>query len=321
MIVSDEPGRDEQQQELVRYLLGMLPDDEAERLDEESIADKDLALRLEAVEHDLIDAYVSGTLGGETLGRFEACYLTSPLRREKVSVARGLRRILGESREGAAVIGGAAVTGVPAVDARRRVPASRLAWAMAIAAVLLLAACGALLFTVLRVQREQAAAQESRVALERRVRELEQQLDDQRSARAAAPPPTVSVPSASTPTVSAPHERGPASPALVGLVLLPPTRDGGPPTTLTIPAGTDRVTFELRLEVNEFPQYRVALIDRATGRTLWQSDALIARRGAVSVSIPASLFNAHGYALDLTGRRTDGDAEVIGSYSFATVLR
>ncbi len=314
MILSDEPGRDEQQ-ELVRYLLGMLPDDEAERLDEESIADKDLAWRLEAVEHDLIDAYVSGTLGGETLGRFEAFYLTSPLRREKVSVARGLRRMVRESREAAAV------TGAPAVDARRRVPASRLAWAMAIAAVLLLAACGALLFNVLRLQREQAAAQESRAALERRVHELERQLEDQRSAPAAAPPPTVSVPSVSAPTVSAPHERGPASPALVGLVLLPPTRDAGPSPTLTIPAGTDRITFELRLEVNDFPQYRVALIERATSRTLWQSDTLIARRGAVSVSIPATLFNAQGYALDLTGRRADGGAEVIGSYSFETVLR
>jgi hypothetical protein len=54
----DSSSDDEQ---LVRYLLGLLPDEEAERLDELSIADDELAWRLRAVEDDLVDAYVTGS--------------------------------------------------------------------------------------------------------------------------------------------------------------------------------------------------------------------------------------------------------------------
>ena len=80
-----EPGLDDQQ--LVRYLLGLLSDEDAERLDELSIADDGLAWRLRAVENDLIDRYVGGTLDGETLERFESFYLSSERRRQKVKFA------------------------------------------------------------------------------------------------------------------------------------------------------------------------------------------------------------------------------------------
>jgi hypothetical protein len=78
----------------VRYLLGLLPEKDAERLDELSIADGDVASRLCAVENDLVDAYVRGTLAGDMLKRFESFYLASPRRHEKVMIARGLLRIV-----------------------------------------------------------------------------------------------------------------------------------------------------------------------------------------------------------------------------------
>ena len=80
-----ESGPDDQQ--LVRYLLRLLPEDEADRLDEMSISDDGLAWRLREVENDLVDAYVRGALTGETLQRFESSYLSSERRREKVRFA------------------------------------------------------------------------------------------------------------------------------------------------------------------------------------------------------------------------------------------
>ena len=77
-------------QQLVRYLLGLLPEEEAERLDEQSIVVDEFAARLQCVENDLVDAYVSGTLEGDILERFESFYLASPLRREKVKFAERL---------------------------------------------------------------------------------------------------------------------------------------------------------------------------------------------------------------------------------------
>ena len=75
---------------LISYLLGALPDEEAERLDEQSIVDEGMAARLCILEDDLVDAYVSGALSGETLERFESHYLASPRRRQKVAFAKRL---------------------------------------------------------------------------------------------------------------------------------------------------------------------------------------------------------------------------------------
>jgi len=75
---------------LIRYLIGALPDVETERLDELSITDDDVASRLRALEHDLVDAYVKGELSGETLDLFRSHYLASPAQRERVRFAEVL---------------------------------------------------------------------------------------------------------------------------------------------------------------------------------------------------------------------------------------
>src|SRR5260370_14859836 len=85
---SDE--RDDQR--LIRYLVGALSEDETERLDELSIADDRFAADLHAVEHDLVDAYASGTLVGDIRERFEMQYLSSPAGRAKVAFATALLR-------------------------------------------------------------------------------------------------------------------------------------------------------------------------------------------------------------------------------------
>ena len=67
---------------LTRYLLGALPDEEVERLDELCIVDEELATRLQALENDLVDAYVRGEVSGEDLGHLESFYLSSAKRRQ-----------------------------------------------------------------------------------------------------------------------------------------------------------------------------------------------------------------------------------------------
>src|SRR5262249_22524789 len=75
---------------LTRYLLGALPDEEVERLDELCIVDDELASRLQALENDLVDAYVRGEISGEDLGHFESFYLSSARRRQKAEFAAAL---------------------------------------------------------------------------------------------------------------------------------------------------------------------------------------------------------------------------------------
>src|SRR6187399_1393694 len=85
MPLTREPLRDDQ---LIRHLLGSLPEDEAQRVEEESIVDDEVAARLQVAEDDLVDSYARGTLGGDRLARFESFYLASLLRRDKVAFAK-----------------------------------------------------------------------------------------------------------------------------------------------------------------------------------------------------------------------------------------
>lgn len=75
---------------LVRYLLGSLPDEETERLDELSVTDDELAARLAAAETDLIDAYVGNELSADDRARFEAVCAASPDMRARLAFARAL---------------------------------------------------------------------------------------------------------------------------------------------------------------------------------------------------------------------------------------
>ena len=103
-------GLGHEDRQLVRYLLGMLSDTDAERLDEQSIVDDEIAARLRSIENDLVDAYVCGTLEGELRERFESFYLASSLRRERVKFARGFLNAVDRLPE-------AATTSVVAVPA------------------------------------------------------------------------------------------------------------------------------------------------------------------------------------------------------------
>src|SRR5258707_8661520 len=76
---------------MTEYLLGSLPDAEAERLDELSVTDQAFAEALNVAERDLIDAYVLGELKGSALEQFKAHYLASALRREKVRFAEAFQ--------------------------------------------------------------------------------------------------------------------------------------------------------------------------------------------------------------------------------------
>jgi hypothetical protein len=99
---------------LTGYLLGSLRQDQTERLDELSIVDGDFAARLDAVENDMVDAYVRGRLSGDTLQKFRARYLSSAKRREKVRFSQSLYHFEGKHFTQAAATG----ESVPAQESR-----------------------------------------------------------------------------------------------------------------------------------------------------------------------------------------------------------
>lgn len=286
---------DHDDEELVRYLLGLLPDEARERLDEASIADDEFAACLRSAETNLIDSYVRGRLAGPTLDRFESYYLSSPLRRANVRLAANFLDAVDRS----------AARAEPVPWTHRIARPIRLVPIAAVAA-LLMVVCGVFVFQAVRPRNEPTLATSANGAAERTA-EAERQSTE--GGTAASSPPAV-----------APPGDRPAVPAerIVAMVLLPPTRSIAPVPTVSVPAGTDRVRFELRLESNDFPSYRVGLNNPATDQTLWRSVWIApnstADQASVAVLVPANLLGPQHYSLDLAGRDAAGRVEVIGSY-------
>jgi hypothetical protein len=325
MSVVDEsrPG----DQRLIRYLLGLLPDEDAERLDEASITDDEVAARLLIVEDELVEDYLSDRLSGESLERFESFYLSSPRRRQAVRFARDLRhaanRIPGSPRTGM-------TSGAPRapVHHQQPLPSRRsssglrivLRWiprrTLAAAAALLLLASGALLLQRVRLRSGPDDGSSQRVAAERAAHELEQRVDDQRAGDADA------VGESSRLGQSSGSSQAPGA---VAVVLFPQTRSAGPIATVAPPPDADRVMFELRLESNEFPRYQVALRDPAASQTVWRSGWLAAAPSgdhpAVSVIVPVKILKPQHYSLELIGQDGAESSRIAGSYAVQVVPR
>ena len=302
MSLSHTSGPDDQQ--LARYLLGLLPDPDVERLDEMSIVDDEVAWRLRAVESDLVDAYLAGTLSGDVLERFESVYLASPRRRQKVEFAASFLRVV--EAVPADQDAGTETAPEPGTEqdatslrasgsSRRRRPGSKAAWILSAAAAVLLCASGTLLVRNMQVARELNDAQKDRAALSRPTTQLEEQPRHQQANGEAA------------------------------LSLSPVTRSAGPVAVLTILPGTARVALELRLESNEFQRYHVALRDPATGLVTWRSGNTQPTSShespTLSIVVPASVLESQHYSVELVGRRAGGDDEIAASYAFRAVRR
>jgi hypothetical protein len=322
-LISDE--------QLVNYLLGLLTEEEAERLDEASIADDDVAARLNIVEHDLVDAYVMETLDQDTRRRFEACYLTSPRRREKVKFAR--RFLTAVDRASAAPVAPPVVAQARSERVRRfpvghnvgrRIAVgSRYNWPLLATAASVVLACGVL---VNDLQLRQGLNRARRLGSDndRRAEMLTRQLDQARHenieiaeslerARAAA--------SNEQPPVNAPlavSGSGLASATARATVLFPETRSIGQVPKVEVAASADSVPFELRLESNEFTQYRVVLKDPDTDTIVWRSAVIRARSippAFVSLVVPASVLESRHYSFELSGIDRAGHQTTTGTYA------
>jgi hypothetical protein len=328
MSLPDRSGPADDRQ-LARYLLGLLPDQEAERLDEASIADDEVATRLRVVEDDLVDAYVSGTLSGELLERFESHYLASPRRRQNVQFARSFLRAIDRAAAAPAQQRHKATPVFPIEkgDAHHRTdhaPPLKLASRLMAAVAVLVVLCGVLLLDAVRLRNGLRVAHTESIGLSDRARELEQQLSEQRAANAAAMQELERVrESAAAPPLRSPQ--GPPGRLAAALVLLPQTRAVGLVPTIAISPGADSVAFELQLESNDFPRYQVALSDPDSNRIEWRSDPIAARstgrEPTLSVIVPARGLGPHHYSLALVGLGAASKSEVVGSYTFQVARR
>ncbi|MGA9995445.1 MAG: hypothetical protein WBP93_08530, partial [Pyrinomonadaceae bacterium] len=188
-------------QKLTQYLLGSLPVAEAERLDELSVTDDEVAESLRSVENDLIDAYVQDELDEAARAQFKTHYLASATRRERVAFAQDFQahagEVLARQTTKAHVETPAEARAETATEAATRQKRSRRLsvwrglnlsrpawqWGAALAALALLIVGGWLIFDNARV-RQQSAQTEASAERERQAQEAQKESENQRATAA-----------------------------------------------------------------------------------------------------------------------------------------
>jgi hypothetical protein len=284
-------------QTLRDYLLGQLPEPEAERLDELSIADDECADRITAAEHDLVDAFARGELQGIELERFRSRYLTTPAGHEAVRFARALQSL--DENPVPAIASAAGPGPPPFVNGRSRL---RERLALAAVVVILAGASGWLVLENRTLRGRLTSAESSRDEL-------------QRAREAEARPPAE----------TAPRPLGPSSPppTLATLVLAPQLRSTGQLPTVAMTGGTSELPVRLDLEPVDYPSYAAVLATSTGDRQLWRADGLIARtaggRQTLGLRLPAAVLSPQVYLIRLSGVPSRGAPEVVGEYRFAVV--
>ena len=317
-VPTDRYPQDERLERLEDYLLGLLPEAEAEQLDELSITDEEFAWQLRAAEDDLVDAYVRDRLPATTRARFEEYYLASPRHRERVTFARSLARTADRAvdRPAAMATSHTRPTPAPAHETVRPVAKSRTAWWLMAAAAAVVVAFGAMLMRT-GLLRPSAGTPAPTVAATA-------------PARDASAPPLTAAPPVNTPSISAAPaaaDRPPPAPIVTteAVALSPDTRAAGSIITVTVPAGADRIAFDLRLETNDFPRYQATLKDPGTDRAVWQSGwttASVKRDSAVvPIAVPARTLKPQHYTFELTGRTDARRTDLVASYVFEVIPR
>lgn len=330
--MSQPDGLMAQDLQLVHYLLGLLPENETDRLDEDSIVDDEVAARLCGVEDDLVDAYVMGTLDQTTRQHFEMSYLKSPRRRTKVTFARRFLTVVDRASSTPSAPP-TAVACSPSNRVRRfpldlgtskpgpSVHQSRVRWPLMTAAASFLLACGLLMNDVrlregLNQARREGAMQDHRGEVTTRP------LDEARNenAQSAEALEAGRAGSAEPPSANAPGTtRGASSGGIRATVLFPQTRSIGQPPTIRIPASAGSIRFELRLESNDFTRYHAVLKQSASNDIVWRSQPLNSRSNAgsyVSLVVPPSVLASQHYQFELAGVDRDSRETPVSSYAF-----
>lgn len=296
---------------VVRYLLGDLPEDAQVEMEDRAFSDPEYMRVIEAVEADLIDAYVRGRLRAPELRQFESRFLASPERRRKVEFARAWARVADESKP---VPAGAAPART--LDTRRswleelgqllRSPRPAFQFATGALAVLLIGVVSWQVVQSNRLRGRVGQLEAEQGSLQQREQDLQKAVDAEH-ARAE--------------DLSAQLQRGSLA-GITSLTLLPGMLRGETaPPQLVIPRSAQIARVEIQLEPRDrYPLFRAELRTKRGEEILTRNNLreqrLSAGRGVV-LEIPASALNAGDYELALKGVTAGRQLDDIGYYRFS----
>lgn len=265
---------------LRQYLLGQALLEDSSQVEERLLADSAFYQELLIAEDELVDEYLTAELSESDRESFEAHFLLTPERHQKVRFARNLKRYVndvGATQPDEPILndqfpGDARELAEPRSGKRpffSFLPLGNPIVSYALAAAVLVIV-GAVSWVVFQSSRN----------------------------------PT-------------PHEPGKilAVELTSGL-----TRDDGEIKKIVIPAGTDTVQLELRIAtIDQYQSYR-AVLQTIEGWEKFKADDLKAAttgtRGFISLQLPNRVLTRGDYYVKLSGLNSRGEYEDVGRYSF-----
>jgi hypothetical protein len=299
---------------LRKYLLGSLSPQEQEEIDLWLLSCEDAYDLLEAAEDDLIDASLNGRLRGRDLDSFNSYFLAAPERQQKLRFSRAFKRAIEAFPQAAPEESGSRQpsTWLRFLDAFRPQPAFAFA-ASALIAILVIGSVWSV-FKVAELQQELRSARDQVVTVVRDRDDLKRQLDESQTTARNLEAELRTLKAA--PTTGKPA----AEPVLLAVNLIPGiTRSARDVSRITLTPATSLVRFSLALLDDNFPNYRVSLMN-ADMREIWSQDRLPAtssREGkAVVVNVPAQLLANGDYSFGLMGVSRPNNPENIARYYF-----
>jgi cell division protein FtsL len=300
------------EQLIVDYLLGDLPEAEAGRLDQLSVTDDEFAEFLEAVESELIDDYIRGELPEKRRAQFESHYLTSATRLERVAVARTILRRADNADSSAQLR--------EWIRPVRFAPAEKYQWIAIAAALVMLVLAGYLLLTNLQLQNQIAQMKEEHASLKKREEQLQRDLT-QRSSMDRQKETELAITKEKLEALEKQlADHGSAPVKLFAFTLSPLQREIATIPDVKIPTATESLVVTLKLERDDFPAYQTVLKNSSTDEILLKSKAEKSTNHTVVVKFPSKILNSEDYILELSGITQNGRVEIISGYPFHVLI-
>jgi hypothetical protein len=260
---------DENEERLVRYLLGDLPPEELAALDERLFVEPNFYDEVMATSDELIRAYLVDKLSPEDRARFEAHFLASPHQRQRLSFLKDMLAAMPGS-----------VRAKPRADDR----AAWWRWAA-------LAAAALLIVSLLYYWRPPSGP------------EQQARGSTPTPAPTSVPTATPATPLPVQPTPPSPRVRSaPTAPAETRMVSLPSAPQG--PVDVSLVGARDVVHLQVPIPAGANPTY-AAELRNAAGDAVWQASALVpeASGDRLTLEVPTRLLVADAYDLQVRSER------------------
>jgi len=310
---------------LKSYLLGDLNPNEQQRLEQRLMIDSAAFEELRWIEDELIDDYLEGSLSGSEKEKFENFFLSTPERRQKLSFAESLKRYVAvhSSKENRWSIWWNSSKALW----RSQNPVYR--WCLAASLLLIIAGGSWSIAQISRLQKalEQGGSRASQMQLmemQDRYSQMSMALQREQSRLRLLEQEAANLKQGVKPGNSS-LLPGQLQTTLIA-VTLPPgqLRDFGGSQRISIPAGTDLAQFDLKMEPEDYSQYR-AILQNVDQDKIWTQISPMTESGMqgqfLRLIVPAKLLKPGDYVLKLSGVTAAGDFEDIGNYYFRVTAR